>query len=205
MMVQKVTDASFGVYGKVLEGYDFSKLLKEMEHTPLSTDSVIYVASDEVMESLPVAEELKNRVYGGLPIEIGYCNGNNKKLNAVEYHRSSEVDIAVNDVILLLGRQKDIKEDFTYETSKIEAFLIPAGMGVELYATTLHYAPCTAEGDGFRCVIVLPEDTNAELDFTPAKKGEDRLIAAKNKWLIAHEEAQIPGAFCGLRGENTTL
>lgn len=46
MKVQKVTDASFGVYGKVLEGYDFSKLLKEMEHTPLPTDSVIYVASD---------------------------------------------------------------------------------------------------------------------------------------------------------------
>lgn len=54
-------------------------------------------------------------------------------------------------------------------------------------------------------MIALPEDTNAELDFTPAKKGEDRLIAAKNKWLIVHEEAQIPGAFCGLRGENATL
>ena len=26
-----------------------------------------------------------------------------------------------------------------------------------------------------------------------------------DKWLIAHEEAQIPGAFCGLVGENITL
>ena len=29
--------------------------------------------------------------------------GSNKKLNAVEYHRSSELDIAVDDLILLLG------------------------------------------------------------------------------------------------------
>ena len=46
---------------------------------------------------------MKERAYGGLEIQIGYCNGNNKKLNAVEYHRSSELDIAVDDLILLLG------------------------------------------------------------------------------------------------------
>ncbi len=31
--------------------------------------------------------------------------------------------------------------------------------------------------------------------------GEDKLLTAQNKWLIAHEETQIPGAFCGLVGE----
>ena len=30
MKIQNVTDASFRKYGKVLEGYDFSALLKEM-------------------------------------------------------------------------------------------------------------------------------------------------------------------------------
>lgn len=35
--------------------------------------------------------------------------------------------------------------------------------------------------------------------------GEDKLLTAQNKWLIAHEETQIPGAFCGLVGENITL
>jgi len=33
--IQNVTDASFRKYGKVLEGYDFSALLKEMKHTPV--------------------------------------------------------------------------------------------------------------------------------------------------------------------------
>ena len=27
-------------------------------------------------------------------------------------------------------------------------------------------------------------------------------LTAKNKWLIAHEEAGIEGAVCGLKGEN---
>lgn len=168
-------------------------------------DDVIYVPGADELETLPAAGELKERAYGGLPIQVGYCNGNNKRLNAVEYHRSSEIDIAQTDLILLLGRQQDIEADYTYDTAKIEAFYMPAGTAVELYATTLHYAPCTAKGDGFRCAIVLPAGTNLELDFEPSAEGEDRLITAKNKWLIAHEEAQIAGAFCGLKGENITL
>lgn len=205
MKIQKVTDASFGVYGKVLTGYDFTELLKALSVMPCPADDVVYVPGVKELEAVLAARELKERVYGGLPIQIGYCNGNNKKLNAVEYHRSSEIDIAQTDLILLLGRQQDIEADYSYDTAKIEAFYMPAGTAVELYATTLHYAPCTAGGEGFRCAIVLPADTNLELDFIPSKEGEDRLIAAKNKWLIAHEEAGIKGAFCGLKGENITL
>jgi hypothetical protein len=205
MKIQQVMDSSFGVYGKVVEGYDFSGILKEMEHTPCPSDEVIYVPSAEELEGYPESKELMERMYGGLPIQIGYCNGNNKKLNALEYHRSSEVDIAVNPLILLLGRQQDIESDYTYDTSKVEAFLVPAGTAVELYATTLHYAPCTAGEDGFRCVVVLPKDTNLELETEAGTEGEDRLLTARNKWLIAHEEAGIEGALCGLKGENITL
>ena len=118
MNIQKVTDASFRKYGKVLEGYDFSALLKEMKHTPVPED-VIYVPSVEELEALDVAKDLQNKGYGGLPIQIGYCNGHNKKLNAVEYHRNSEINVAVTDLVLLIGMQQDIEDDFTYETSKI--------------------------------------------------------------------------------------
>lgn len=204
MKIQHVTEDSFRKYGKVLEGYDFSGLLKEMKHTPIPED-VIYVPSVEGLEALDVAGELKNRAYGGLPIQIGYCNGHNRKLNAVEYHRNSEINVAVTDIVLLLGCQQDIEKDFTYDTSKIEAFLVPAGMAIEVYATTLHYAPCHVKEGGFQCVVVLPAGTNTEITFQTAESGEDKLMTAKNKWLIAHEEAEIAGAFCGLRGENITL
>jgi hypothetical protein len=204
MKIQNVTDASFGKYGKVLSGYDCSALLSEMGHTPLP-DGVIYEPSIEELERLPVAEELKNRMYGGLPIQIGYCNGKNKQLNAVEYHRCSEVNIAVTDLVLLIGSQQDVEVDFTYDTGKIEAFLVPAGVAVELFATTLHYAPCHVTEEGFRCVVVLPKDTNTDITFSLTSEGEDKLMTAKNKWLIAHEDAKITGAFCGLKGLNISI
>lgn len=204
MKIQSVADLSFVKYGKVLKGYDFSGLIREMKHTPVPED-VIYVPSAEELEALDVSRELQNKAYGGLPIQIGYCNGHNKRLNAVEYHRNSEINVAVTDLVLLIGCQQDLEADFTYDTSKIEAFLVPAGTAVEVYATTLHYAPCHVNESGFQCVVVLPLGTNTELTFQTADEGEDRLMTAKNKWLIAHEDAGIEGVFNGLRGENITL
>ena len=129
MKIQNVADDAFRRYGKVLEGYDFTELLKEMKHTTVPED-VTYVPSVEEMEALPVAKELQNKGYGGLPIEIGYCNGHNKKLNGLEYHRSSEINVAVTDLVLLIGHQQDVEKDFTYDTSKVEAFLVPAGTAI---------------------------------------------------------------------------
>ena len=115
------------------------------------------------------AIDLKMRVYGELPIQIGYCNGHNSKLNALEYHRSSEVNVAVTDIILLLGSEQDIAPDFTYDTSKVEAFLVPAGTGIEVYGTTLHYAPCGVDGNGFKAVVVLPTGNKYRSDDLPYK------------------------------------
>ena len=204
MKIQKVTDPAFRKYGQVLEGYDFTGLIKEMKHTPVPED-VIYVPSVEELEALYIMKDLQNKGYGGLPIQIGYCNGHNKKLNAVEYHRNSEINVAVTDLVLLIGHQQDIEPDHTYDTSKIEAFLVPAGTGIEVYATTLHYAPCHVNEGGFQCVVVLPKGTNTDLTFQTEKTGEDSLMTAKNKWLIAHEDAKIAGAFNGLKGENITI
>ena len=204
MKIQKVTDPAFRKYGQVLEGYDFTGLIKEMKHTPVPED-VIYVPSVEELEALDIMKDLQNKGYGGLPVQIGYCNGQNKKLKAVEYHRNSEINVAVTDLVLLIGHQQDIEPDHTYDTSKIEAFLVPAGTGIEVYATTLHYAPCHVNEGGFQCVVVLPKGTNTDLTFQTEKTGEDSLMTAKNKWLIAHEDAKIAGAFNGLKGENITI
>lgn len=204
MKIQKVTDPALRKYGQVLEGYDFTGLIKEMKHTPVPED-VIYVPSVEELEALDIMKDLQNKGYGGLPVQIGYCNGHNKKLNAVEYHRNSEINVAVTDLVLLIGHQQDIEPDHTYDTSKIEAFLVPAGTGIEVYATTLHYAPCHVNEGGFQCVVVLPKGTNTDLTFQTEKMGEDSLMTAKNKWLIAHEDAKIAGAFNGLKGENITI
>ena len=204
MEIKKITDPAFRRYGKILTGIDFTELVEEMQKTPCP-DNVIYEPSIAALEALPVYGEMQKVCYGELPIQIGYCNGSNKKLNAVEYHRSAELDIAASDAILLLGWQPDVTEDYTYETAKMEAFLLPKGVGVELYATTLHYAPCSAGDQGFRVVIVLPRDTNLPLDAAH-EGGEDGHLTAKNKWLIGHPEGGLPeGSPLGLIGENLTL
>ena len=59
----------------------------------------------------------------------------------------------MTDMILLLGKQQDIESDDTYDTAKVKAFFVPAGTVIEVYATTLHYAPCGVDKKGFRCVV----------------------------------------------------
>lgn len=206
MKIYQVADPEFKEYGRVIKGYDLHPLIREMEKLPVPED-VAYVASVPELEELLVAQELKMGVYGGMPIQVGYCNGHNQRLNALEYHRDSEVNVAVGDLILLLGRLQDVAEDYTLDTSTVKAFLVPSGTMIEIYATTLHYAPCQTKEDGFRCAVVLPEGTNGPLGEKPVVRcGEEKLQTACNKWLIGHPEGGLPeGSFLGLKGENVSV
>ena len=167
--IYSIKDEKFRRYGKVWSGFDCTRLIREMEHTPLPED-VIYVPSMEELEVLPEAGEFARRIYGGLPIQIGYCNGSNHRLNALEYHRNSEINIAVTNMVLLLGWLPDVTDAFTYDTSRVEAFFVPAGTVVEMYGTTLHYAPCNDGEEGFKCIVILPKGTNTEIDFALPEK-----------------------------------
>ena len=208
MKIQSVFDKEFATYGKVVEGYDFSSLLSTLEaDSEKPSDSVIYVPSVDILESEPVFAELSSNCYGGMPIQVGYCNGTNTKLNCFEYHRDSEVDIAADDVVLLVARQQDIING-QIDSSNTEAFLCPKGTAVELYATTLHYAPCSAKkGEGFRVIIVLPKGTNEAKPDITIKNDEDKLLWALNKWLVAHKDTSEAkdGAHVGITGDNVDI
>lgn len=206
MKIYSVSDKEFAPYGKLLEGYDTAPLLAALETTPLP-DGVGYVPSEACLEATPLFGLLQNNAYGGMPIQLGWCNGHNTKLNCLEYHRDSEINIGLNDFILLVAKEDDII-DQKLDTSKVMAFKANAGQVVEVYATTLHYAPCNATKDGsFKVVIVLPKGTNGPV---PAIKGvnfEDSTLRACNKWLLAHSEAAeaSEGAYVGLVGENIDI
>ena len=205
MEIKKISDPAFKKYGRVVQEIDFSELIEVIEkETPLP-EGVAYEPSIGALEATACAKELRKRTYGELPIQVGYCNGHNYKLNAVEYHRNSEINIAATDAILLVGMQQDITDDFTYDTSLMEAFLVPAGTAVEIYATTLHYAPCNAGEGGFKVGIVLPAGTNYPLK-DKHEGWEDALITAQNKWLIGHAEGGLDaGAHIGLIGKNLDI
>ncbi len=202
--MKTVFDSAFRKYGRVVKGYDIQALTEAMAQTELPED-VTYVPGVPQLEATPFAAQMKERFYGGLPVQVGFCNGHNQMLNALEYHRSSEINVAVTDLILLLGLEQDMEEDYSYDTAKVEAFLVPKGTVIEVYATTLHYAPCGVDGQGFRCTVVLPKDTNLDLETVLGREGEDRLLFARNKWLVAHPDAGIDGAFNGLKGKNLSV
>lgn len=205
MEIKKVTDPSFRKYGRVVQGIDFTDLVEAIKRETPLPDGVAYEPSIKALEETTAAKALQRRTYGELPIEVGYCNGHNYKLNAIEYHRSSEINVAATDAVLIVGMQQDITDDFKYETAKMEAFLVEADTAVELYATTLHYAPCSANEDGFKVGIVLPAGTNYPLE-EKHEGWEDSLITAQNKWLIGHPEGGLDaGAHIGLVGKNLDI
>ena len=151
--------------------------------------------------------EISEHCYGGMPVQLGWCNGFNTKLNCLEYHRDSEFNLGTEDFILLLGLQGDIV-DGVLDTATIKAFKAPAGVLIEVFATALHYAPCHCDPEkGFRVMVALPMGTNTEKpDITP-KSPEDKLLWARNKWLLAHPESgeAKQGAHIGLAGENIDI
>ena len=210
MTIKPVTGRAFKPFGRVIKGYYLRSLIEEMEKTECPSDRVVYEPSVRSLETLKINRQFSEEAYGGMPIQIGYCNGRNHLLNAVEYHRDSELNLACTDMILLVGKRQDIGRNYTYDTGKMQAFLVKKGTLVEIYSTTLHYAPISAgEHENFRCVVVLPRGTNEPL---PACRGkahtkEDQLLTHVNKWLIAHPESGLDkgGAFVGLKGENIRL
>ena len=207
MKIYSVLDKEFAPYGKVLTGYDVSGLIKALdEKTPLP-DGVEYVMSCADLEYTDAFGVLQNNAYGGMPIQLGYCNGHNTKLNCLEYHRDSELNIGSTNFILLLAKADDIV-DGKLDTSKVMAFKAEKGQVVEVYETSLHYAPCSAKkGEGFKVVIALPKGTNGAVPALTAYNEEDKWMTACNKWLLAHEESSEAksGAYVGLTGVNTDI
>ena len=94
-----------------------------------------------------------------------------------------------------------------YDTANCKAFLVKAGTGVELYGTTLHYAPMNVSGDGYRVICVLPRGTNYEKPDFKGVNAEDAMCAGSNKWLMAHAESDEAqkGMYVGLTGENISF
>ena len=208
MKIYSVNDKEFKPFGQVVEGLEetVAEICSALKETPLP-EGVGYVPSDPILQELPAAVEISEHCFGGMPVQMGWCNGHNSRLNCLEYHRNSEFNLGTEDFILLLGEQKEIEDGF-FDTAKVKAFRVPAGVLVEVYATSLHYAPCHTDPEkGFRMLVALPWGTNTEKPSIEAKNAEDEWMTACNKWLLAHPDSDEAkgGAKVGLRGENIDL
>lgn len=203
MKVYSVRSSKFRKYGRVLEQYDYEELFKTMEAVKMQNSGIDYVASVPELEKCEVASEMQNRGFGGIPIQIGYVCGKSHRLDCLEYHKSSEFNIAVDDVVLVVGKEEDIEKG-SFNTKSCEAFLLPSGVGVELFATTLHYAPFNVNDKGYKMICVLPRGTNSDVPEIAIKCDEDKMCFGTNKWIMTHPDAAADnvGVYVGIEGVN---
>lgn len=196
MKIQSIYDESFKKYGKIID-YPFNKTLEILKTKPC-LDRIIYRASDEELENTEEFDFVCKNMFGYMPIQFGYCSGHNKSVYCLEYHKCSEINIANEDFILVLGKIEDII-DGKYDSKDLEAFLVPSKTAVEIYSTTLHFAPCHVN-QGFIMLVALIKGTNVG----NVNSSFDSMLYATNKWLLAREdsyEAKNKNAHIGLIGD----
>ena len=195
-----VFDDDFDKFGRVIKNIDSDEIIKVAEKQDLNIEGSCYVASEPLFEQLNIAKIIKNEVFGEMPTQVGYCYGHNNFLNATEWHTSSELNIAITDLVLILGSLSDIKDN-KIDSSLFKAFFIPKGTVIEVYATSLHFCPCETNSNGFGCVVALPKGTNTPLET----ECDSKILFRKNKWLLSHvdnESLLQRGAVAGIYGEN---
>ena len=203
MTIHRVTDAEFARYGRILK-MDTAGIVRIGEAQAFPESGSAYVPSYAPFEAADAAKIIKNEFFGGVDVQIGYCWGHNDTLNALEWHTCSEINVAVTDLILLLGDVRELEDGVKYDSSKVKAFLVKKGEAIEVYATTLHYCPIETEKTGFGSVVGLVKGTNTPLEEKP----DDPRLFQTNKWLIAHEdnaELIADGAVAGIYGENIRI
>ena len=74
MKIESVYDSAFASYGKVLKGYDTKELLETLALATPLPEGVDYVPSQPELEVLPIAAEIAEHAYGGMPVQLGWCN-----------------------------------------------------------------------------------------------------------------------------------
>ncbi|MBN8210487.1 DUF4867 family protein [Bacillus sp. NTK071] len=203
--LESVDTDSFKFYGKVLTDFPYEEIAERMQATAIPEEGNQYVPSAQELEDESIKRFVEKRYFGGMPVQIGYCNGNNSSLGGLEFHKGSEINVAVTDFVLLLGHTNDIVNN-QFNVNKIKGFFVPKGTAIEMYQTTLHLAPCKVSDEGFKCTVILPEGTNLPLE--DSEKEYDPLLFMKNKWLLAHPEHERfrkLGAYQGILGENLTV
>ena len=194
-----VNDPEFARYGCVLK-QDYSTIADAARKLEFPAEGSKYMPSVESFEALPIRAMIKEELFGELEVQLGNCWGYNSYLNALEWHKNSEINVAATDLVLLLAKLDDI-EDGKLDSKKVVAFYVAEGEAIEVYADTLHFCPCQVADSGFNCVVVLPAGTNTNLDNKP----EDKLLFRKNKWIFCHEDNEsmiARGVVPAIFGEN---
>ena len=202
-----VESSEFEVYGMVHPEVVIPGM-KEFVQTHRPDKEELYIPCEEKLMNMEESRFFKENLFGQVDCQIGYYYGRGTKLNAVEYHKCSEVLVLFEPAVLVLGSVWDIK-DYKLDSSVMKLFYVPADTCVELYATTLHFSPLMVKQKGISQVVVQAAGTNTPLLTERTKRlRTDQYLLERNKWVLAHKEyvkTLGEGAYEGIIGENIAL
>lgn len=194
-----IFDEQFNKYGEVIEGIDFTGIVELMKGIQVDKGIKVTESSRE-LERRQVFRKVKEQIFKGREIQVGWYLGHNHKINMVEYHKTCQVFIAASDCVMFFGSKKDMEPNQVYHTKYMDGFFIPKGASIKINPEVLHCTPCNINSYGFKVISVNLKHTNEPLEVRTEKR-KDRTLFAKNRWLIVNREADVEGAFCGLKGE----
>lgn len=171
-------DLSFHGFGRVLD-YDATPAISKAQSLHLEpVTSSNYLPKVAQLENDAIYCQIKNTVFGGLPIQVGICYGHNSRHLGFECHQGSEVNVAITDMVLALAKKKGLP----IKNESIYLVFVPRGTVVELFSETLHYCPLECDLAGFNSLVYLLNGTNENFEHAHGQ------LTKTNKWFTTHRE-----------------
>lgn len=203
-----IYDNAFVDYGRTLESEPFSELCDLLEKNTVITENNVYIANEKELFSKRAYEFALN-IFGGIEIQIGYCNGMNQTLNGMEYHKSPEIIVAATDILLFLAKPCNLIDFTSLDSKAAKVFFAPKGSVISLNPSILHLSPSCVHQSGFKSAIILPKGTNLDLkENFECEDKESQILFKTNKWIITHKDRKPlvnQGVKIGITGVNTRL
>lgn len=183
--ILSATDSVFNDYGVIYPDYDLSEINQVMNQVKTPDEGSKYLISIDSLEKTDTIKQIRNDVFAGMPIEAGATIGHTDDFTAFEYHQSSELNIMLDDVIMVLGKRQTLERQGSIDPNReAKMFYVPKGSVVELFNDTLHYAPIQVAKSGYKVIVVVVKGTNEVLPDSFKKKNPR--VVKQGKFQVVH-------------------
>ena len=213
LTIHTVDETLFSDYARIVTSPVFSSLSDYIDKNTVVTERNVYVADIPELHTAETDAAL-SVFFGGMKVQIGYCNGCNFSMNGVEYHKSPELTIAITDCLMWWTNPKYLVDFNHVDSSASDLFFIPAGCSFLLNPSVLHLAPCRVDSNGYKTVIILPFGTNMPIEdslkqsFRASGDPEASILHMTNKYMITHKDWEPlvkQNVHIGLTGQNRSV
>lgn len=183
-----VSDPSFAQYGAVYSSYDLDSIGKIMETIP-NPSGTKYIENIPELTKDQTIQSIARDLFAGMPVSVGATIGHSIEFTAFEYHQSSEVNIMMDDVIMVLAKRQILEQFGTIDpNTEAKMFYVPKNTVIELYNDTLHYTPLEVYKTGYKVIVMVVSGTNDKLP--EGFHTSNPRVVKKGKFQVVHPTRQ---------------